>query len=103
MPLTNLKAVDQSVKPLAALSQLEELAIAIWKNLLDYQGSLKTQHAHGSLLTLSFPLNLNVRRVAKIRGSCLRREVSVVLCKECDDKRLERHVEEFEDVAAKAA
>lgn len=102
--LTSLKAEDESLRPLAELGQLEKLEIANFYPVEEFawlSGRLKNTKCTWFRPYVEAPFDC--QKCGKDTTVMLTGKGKPSLCKECDRKRLERHVAEFEGIAAGAA
>jgi len=102
--LTNLKAEDESLKPLAELNQLEKLEIATFYPMEEVawlSGRLKKTECSWFRPYMELPFDCP--KCEKNMMVMLTGKGNPNLCKECDAKRLAKHVAEFEEVASAAA
>ncbi|HET6891502.1 MAG TPA: hypothetical protein VFH31_10400 [Pyrinomonadaceae bacterium] len=98
--LTNLKAEDESLRPLAALCQLEKLEIANFYPMEEFawlSGKLRNTKCTWFRPYIELPFECS--KCGKDSMVMLTGKGKPRLCKNCDAKRLERHVTEFESVA----
>lgn len=102
--LTNLKAEDESLRPLAELRQLEKLEVANFYPAEEFawlSGKLKNTKCTWFRPYVEAPFDCP--KCGKDTTVMLTGKGKPSLCKECDRKRLERHVAEFQGIAADAA
>lgn len=101
--LTNLKVKDESLKPLANLSRLEQLDIANFYPMEEFAwlaGKLKNTKCgwfSSYIDSYSKCPKCNKDKMVMLTGKGKRN-----LCRECDYKRLERHIKEFEIIASES-
>lgn len=101
--LTSLKAEDESIKPLVALNQLEKLEIANFYPMEEVAWlSGKLKNTKCSWFRPYIELPFDCPKCEKDTMLMLTGKGKPNLCKECDAKRLAKHVAEFEEVAAAA-
>lgn len=102
--LTNLKAEDESLKPLGGLSQLEKLEIANFYPMEEFAWlSSKLKNTRCTWFRPYIEAPFECSKCGSDTVAMLTGKGKPSLCKECDAKRLERHVAEFEGIAADAA
>ena len=102
--LTSLKAEDESLKPLAELYQLEKLEIANYYPMEEFawlSGRLKNTKC--TWFRPYIEATFECSKCGEHTLVMLTGKGKPNLCKECDGKRLERHIAEFERIAANAA
>ena len=101
--LTNVKVKDESLKPLANLKQLEELGMANFYLMEEFawlSGRLKKTKCSWFSPYVELPFDCS--KCGKDTMLMLTGRGKKNLCKECDYKRLKRHITEFEKIASNA-
>ena len=102
--LTNIKAQDESLKPLAALKNLKQLDIANFYPMSEFaalSSSLTTTTCTWFQPYQPFE-HTNCKKCGSRNMLMLTGKGRPKLCKKCDRKRLERHVEDWNRIAAAA-
>lgn len=99
LDLTNLKAEDESLKPLVNLSKLEELNIANFYPMEEFAWLAgKLLNTKCTWFSPYIELPFKCLKCGKDTTLMLTGKGKRDLCKECDSKRLEKHIKDFEKI-----
>lgn len=103
LSLTNLKVKDESLKPLANLSRLEQLDVANFYPMEEFawlSSKLKNTKCGWFSPYIELTSSWKCNKCNKDTMVMLTGKGKTNLCKECNHKRLEKHIAEFENIAS---